>query len=113
MPYKRRERGKSEGYRVQPVLPRPFGRVGPWQTGSHSRSVAEKIEAYVKECAMSRPEVVDALVRGHFNLRDLWVAKLQSSDALDRVADLLRSASDPLLSAAAETYKRVATDARV
>lgn len=113
MAYKRRERGKNEGYRIQPVLPRPFGRVGPWQTGTHSRANAEKIEAYIKECAVFRPAVINGLLRGDFNLRELWIAKTESDEFNDRIGDLLRNASDPLLAEAAQIYGRIANDSRV
>jgi hypothetical protein len=79
------------------------------------RAVPEtgKIEAYIKECAVFRPAVISGLLRGDFSLRELWIAKTESDEFIDRVGDLLRSASDPLLSEAAQIYCLIAHDSRV
>ncbi|HET7234543.1 MAG TPA: hypothetical protein VFJ16_31310 [Longimicrobium sp.] len=110
--YLRRDR-PNEGYRIWPTLPRPFGRVGPWQTGTKNKRTAEAMENYVVEMAVTRPDVVECLVRGEFDLRELWIAKAQSSARVDRVGDLVLNSKDPMLSEAAERYAKVAKDGRV
>lgn len=109
--YRRKDR-PTEGFRVWPTLP-GFGRVGPWQTGLRQKRAADDVERWLAEQALSRPALIEGLIRGDFSLREVWVAKLRSTREHDRVEDLLRNASDPPLSAAAETYRGVAADARV
>ncbi|MFL6780824.1 MAG: hypothetical protein ACJ8FF_04020, partial [Sphingomicrobium sp.] len=57
--------------------------------------------------------MISGLLRGDFSLRELWIAKTESDEFNDRVRDLLRTASDPLLTEAAQIYGRIAKDSRV
>lgn len=103
--YKRKDR-PNEGYRIEPVLP-GYGRVGPWQTGFKTERQAKQVEAWVKEIALSRPDVIDALLRGDFTLRELWVAKLRGG-----VDEVMTNISDPSITAAVEAYKPLCRDER-
>lgn len=106
-PFKRPDRPR-EGYRVWPKLPPPWGRVGPWQTGFQNRRQADQVEAWIHELALTKPEVLDALVRRDFSLRAAWVAKLRGT--LD---DLVQGRTDPRISDAAVGFSSLTTDSRV
>lgn len=106
MVHKRKDR-PNEGYRVWLTLPQPWGEVGPWQTGLHRKRQAEDVQSWLRETAVTRPEVIDLLVSGRFNLRDVWVAKLRGT--LDA---LLLGLSDPLLKDAVEEYRKECKDGR-
>lgn len=96
------------GYHIRPSLPDPWGRVGPWQTGFNSKRQADTVEAWVQEMALTRPELIDALVRGDFSLRTAWVAKLRGT--LD---DLIRGITDPPVATVAEAFAETVKDGRV
>lgn len=103
--YKRRGR-PNEGYRIEPVLP-GYGRVGPWQTGFKTDRQAKQVEAWVKEVALSRPEIIDALLRGEFSLRELWVAKLRGG-----VDAIMLNITDASIADAVAAYKPLCADER-
>lgn len=94
------------GYRIRPTLPEPWGRVGPWATGFNSRRQADTVEAWLQEMALTRPEVVDALVEGRFKLRDAWVAKLRGT--LDEM--VLGLTDPPIATGVAEFLPNVKDD---
>lgn len=100
-PFKRHDR-PNEGYRIWPTLPRPWGRVGPWQTGMRSLREAERVEGWIRETAVLRPELVDALVDGRASLREAWIAKLRGEDYL---ADLIAGFEDQPLHNAIEAFR--------
>lgn len=107
--YRRRER-PSEGYRIEPTLPQPWGRVGPWATGMTSKRQAEAVEGWLHQIALERPEIIDGLVTGKFGkkgLQQVWIAKLRG-----RLDDVVMGLADPLLSAAAEEFRHITKDAR-
>lgn len=106
----RRKDRPSEGYRIEPTLPPPWGRVGPWQTGLRSKRQADAVEAWLRQIALERPEIIDALVEGRFGrkgLQTVWIAKLRG-----KLDDLMLGISDPLLSAAAAEMAETTEDAR-
>lgn len=107
MVHKRQDRPK-EGYRAWPTLP-GFGRVGPWQTGFTQRRQAEQVEAWLHQVALTQPEIIEALIRHDFTLRDAWVAKVRGGDHLDQ---LLLGRTDPPLAAAVERYRPLCADDR-
>lgn len=109
---KRKDR-PNEGYRVRITLPAPFGRVGPWQTGFTSRRQGQQVEAWLRQMALERPELIDALKRRDFDLRTAWVAKLRSTPERDVLGELLQGVTDPPLSAAATSLAEQVTDKRV
>lgn len=106
MVYRRKDRA-NEGYRVWITLPKPFGLVGPWQTGLTDKKQARLVESWLYDCAMSRPILVDALIAKRFSLRDAWIAKQRGT--LDA---LLLGINDPLLTDAVEAYKPHCEDER-
>lgn len=105
--FKRKDR-PDEGYRIWPTLPKPWGRVGPWQTGFRRQRQADEVEAWVREMALVKPQLIDALVTGRLQLRAAWIAKLQGT--LD---DLLLTLSDPPISEAAAAFSKITADERV
>ena len=109
----RRKDRPGEGYRIRPTLPAPWGRVGPWQTGFTSRRQADAVEAWVQEMALTRPALIDALIRGDFDLRTAWVAKLRSMPERDELGALLDGLTDPFLTAAAAGFAAAVKDDRV
>jgi hypothetical protein len=111
MPYRRKGKDQRRGFYTHVTLPK-FGRIRKW-TGISELRVARAMEAWLIEMAVSRPEVVEALVAGKVNLPRLWVAKIQSTPDRDRLAEVIREDQNQLLSAAAEEYLAVAQDARV
>lgn len=104
MAYKRRSR-PNEGYRVEPTLPQPWGRVGAWQTGFRNRRDAERVEAWLFEQARKNPILIDALVRGDFTLSEVWIADLRGT-----LQDLLDGIKDRRLEEAVEAYRLVCKD---
>ena len=107
MVYKRKDR-PDEGWRIYITLPKPWGRVGPWQTGIRHKKQAEQIESWLHEMARTRPEVIDWLVGGGRNrLQDAWVAKIRGT--LDM---LIGGVNDPLLTEAVEAYRPLCKDER-
>lgn len=110
--FRRRDRPK-EGYQIRPTLPPPWGRVGPWQTGFLNRRQAEQVEAWLKQVALERPDLIDALVRGDFSLRAAWVAKVRTTPQRDAIKELLEGLTDPPLAAAAAAFAESVTDDRV
>lgn len=104
--YRRKDR-PNEGYRIWPSLPEPWGRVGPWQTGLRSKRQADQVEAWIKEMALLRPDLIDALVAGRFSLRAAWIAKLRGT--LD---ELLAGVNDPPLADAVAEYRPLCKDER-
>lgn len=111
MPYRRKGKDQRRGFYTHVTLPK-FGRIRKW-TGISELRLARAMEAWLIEMAVSRPEVVEALVAGKVNLPRLWVAKQLSTPEKDLVAEVIREDRDQLLSAAAEEYAAVAQDARV
>ncbi len=93
--FKRKDR-PNEGYRIWPTLPKPWCRVGPWQTGFRTKRQADDVELWVLDLARTRPAIIDALVAGKFSLQDAWIARLRGT--LD---DMVRGISDPLIAEAA------------
>lgn len=106
--FKRYDR-PNEAYRIWPTLPEPWGRVGPWQTGLRSKREADRVEAWVKEMAFLRPNLIDALVEGRVSLRDAWIAKMRGADHLD---ELIAGHGDPVLKDAIKAYLPHCTDKR-
>lgn len=77
---------------VWPTLP-GFGRVGPWSTGVRSLRLAESVEAWLRDIAMSDPEIVRGIIAGSYSLSEAYVA------AKERRLEVLKErASDPPLS---------------
>src|SRR5262249_5833962 len=111
MPYRRKGKDQRRGFYTHVTLPK-FGRIRKW-TGVSELRVARAMEAWLIEMAVSRPEVVEALVAGKVNLPCLWVARVQSTPDRDRLAEVIREDQNQLLSAAAEEYLAIAQDARV
>lgn len=104
--YRRKNRPK-EGYRIEPVLPQPWGRVGPWQTGLHQMRQADAVESWLQEVARTRPELIDLIVTKRVRVMDAWVAKLRGT--LDA---LIAGVNDPLLTEAIESYRPLCRDER-
>lgn len=104
--YKRSDRPES-GYVISPTLPAPWHRVGPWQTGMSRKRDAERVEAWLKEMAITQPDVVDAIVEGDVKVMDAWVAHLRGT--LDQ---LVAGVGDPLLTEAVESYRPLCEDDR-
>lgn len=103
--YQRKGR-PNEGYRIEPVLP-GYGRVGPWQTGFRTKRQANQVEAWIKDVALARPEIIDALLRRDFTLRELWVAKLRGG-----VDAMMLNICDPSIEAAVRAYRPLCKDER-
>lgn len=104
--YRRKDR-KTSGYLISPVLPKPWGRVGPWQTGLHQKRQAEAVETWIQEIARTRPELVDMIESGQVRVMDAWVAKLRGT-----LEALIAGVNDPLLSEAVEKYRPHCKDER-
>lgn len=105
MVHKRKDR-PNEGYRVWIRLP-GFGEVGPWQTGLHKKAQAERVEAWLKEMALTRPEVIQGIVDGRYSLQEAWVAELRR-----RLDELVADINDPPLEQAVEEYRPHCEDPR-
>lgn len=86
-----------------------FGRVGPWSTGTDDRKTANRMEAWLREIVLTRPEVVEGIVDGHYSFRDAWVSKLRGDRVLD---SLVQGREDPPLSDAITRARKVVTDSR-
>lgn len=110
MVYRRRDRGDT--WYTRPKLPRPFGRVGPWSTGTSNKRTAESIEQMLHDVALERPAAIEALLEGRFALPDLYVAYRRSQKGDDHVGELVRHANDPKLTEAVKEYRPHCTDAR-
>jgi integrase len=106
--YRRKDRPR-EGYRVWITLPKPWGLVGPWQTGLKDKKQARAVESWLIEMSVSRPEIIDCLtaIPPVFSLRDVWIAKQRGT--LDA---LLLGINDPLLTDAVEAYRPHCKDGR-
>lgn len=98
MVHKRKGR-PNEGWRVWVTLP-GFGEVGPWQTGLHKKAQAARVEAWLKEAALTRPEIVRGIVDGRYSLQEAWVANLTG-----QVDQLLAGIHDPTLEKAVREYR--------
>lgn len=107
MVFRRKER-PGEPFRVWITLP-GFGRVGPWSTGFTSRRKAEQVEAWLREIALERPEVVEGILEGRYSLRSAWVARQRGEHFLD---ELVRGHEDPRLVDAVEAYRPHCRDPR-
>lgn len=105
--YRRSDRPHA-GYLIEPTLPKPWGRVGPWRTGMRRKDEAERVERWVRDLALTQPEAIDALVQGRIRLQEAWIAHLRGT--LD---DLIAGLGDPPLAAAADTFKELVEDERV
>jgi hypothetical protein len=110
MPYRRKGKDARRGLYTLVTLPK-FGKIRRW-TGINDIRVARAMEAWLLELAVSRPEVVEALVCGKVDLPNLWIAKALSTPDRDRITELLEGDQDLLLSAAAQVYVAVAKDER-
>lgn len=110
MPYRRRGKDQRRGLYTHVTLPK-FGLIRKW-TGVNDVRVARAMEAWLLDLAVSRPQVVQALVDNKVNLPCLWIAKIESTPERDGVAELLDQHQNQLLSAAAEEYATAAQDAR-
>lgn len=106
MVFRRKDR-PAEGFRVWVTLPKPWGRVGPWQTGMRDKRQAERVQAWLYEMALTEPKLIDALIEGRFSLRTAWVANLRG-----QVGQLVTGISDPLLVDAVTVYRRECDDLR-
>jgi integrase len=106
MVHRRKER-PAEGYRIHITVP-GHGTLGPWQTGFHRKRDAARVEAWLREMALTRPDVIDALARHDFSLRDGWTAYLRGT--LDR---LLAGLADPPLAEALDRLNDTTPDKRV
>lgn len=96
-------------YYTWPTLP-DFGRVGPWSTGTSNKRLADRMEAWLKESALTRPEIVEGIVEGSYTFRDAWVAKMRGQESLDRLVEKRRDAK---LADAIARARKVVTDKRV
>lgn len=105
MVHKRNDR-PNEGWRVWLTLP-GFGEVGPWQTGMHSKPSAKRVEAWVKETALMRPEVISGIVDGHYSLQEAWVAKQRG-----QLDELVANVHNPMLLEAVKEYRPKCKDSR-
>lgn len=86
-----------------------FGRyAAPWSTGARDKRTADRVEAYLLECAFTRPALVKGLWDKQYSLAQLWTANLQG-----RTDDLIRYAVDPLLHERIEAFRPTVSDKRV
>lgn len=103
----RRKDRPNEGFAIRITLPKPWGRVGPWQTGMFTKAKAMQVQAWLYDQAIARPLLVDGIVAHRFSLRDAWVAKQRGT--LDA---LIAGVNDPLLVDAVAEYREVCKDER-
>lgn len=103
----RKGNDRGQMWYTWPTLPH-FGRIGPLATGATTKAQSERIENWLKEAALERPQLIRGLLEKRYDLPELWVAK-----QLDQLDELLLQAKDPLLSAAATAFAEVSKDARV
>lgn len=103
MPYKRRNT-----YYVN-VSPAGYPhRVGPYSTRSRKKSVAQQMEATVRELAATgRHELLDALRDGEFTLPELHTAKVRGD-----LGELLETVEDPTLKKAVRDFLSAHDDSR-
>lgn len=103
-----RKHGRKKGpYYLWPTLP-GFGRVGPWSTGLRSKALAQSVEQWLREVAVSDPEVVRGILAGTYSLRDAYVAHKEG-----RLAALKAQASDPPLREVVGRFRSTVSDRRV
>lgn len=105
-PFRRKDR-PNEPWRIWVTLP-GLGRVGPWSSGTRDRRQARVIEQWLRELALTRPELIRGVVEGHYSLRDLWAAKVNGG--LD---GLLATLKDPPLAEVVGRFQGVTQDRRV
>jgi hypothetical protein len=74
----------------------------------HNKRDADRVEAWLKQMALDRPDLIDGLVGGRVDLRGAWIAKNQG-----RIDDLLLDARDPVLKAAVAAFWPAVADRRV
>jgi integrase len=72
-----------------PTLP-GFGRIGPWSTGATSKRLADSIEMWLRQLALTDPRAVKGIVDGAYTLREAYVAH-----GLGKLDDLRDAITDP------------------
>jgi integrase len=95
------------GFYCWPTLP-GIGRVGPWSTGASSKRLAESVDAWLRQVAMTEPEIVRGIVAKRYSLREAYVAHLEG-----RLGALKENMSDPPLTEAARRYEGTLSDRRL
>lgn len=100
-----KKKGRPTWY-VWPTLP-GFGRVGPWSTGSRTKALADAVEAWLLQTAISDPEAVRGIVEGHYGLVEAYVAWKER-----RLDELKQRRTDPLLAEVVEQYRPQVRDGR-
>lgn len=100
-----RKQGRSV-FVTWPTLP-GFGRVGPWSTGLKSKQLAQSVENWLEEVAVTDPAVVRGILAGHFDLREAYVAHKER-----RLGALKERATDPLLLDVIRRYEPKVNDRR-
>lgn len=101
-----RRKGRP-GIWIQPQLPKPWGRVGQWQTGARTMAQARQVEAWLQDMAVERPQVIDGILERRWSLREAWIAHRRG-----KLDELLSGATDPLLAEAIDAYRPVCRDDR-
>lgn len=104
MPF--RKPGRPHWY-VWRTLP-GIGRPGPWSTGTKDRRLAQRIEDFLVDTALSDPALVRGIVDGRYTLRELWVARLEG-----RLEHVRGMAQDPPLAERVEAFRPLAANRRV
>lgn len=104
-PFRKSDRPTGPWY-VWPSLP-GFGRVGPWSTGLSSKALAESVERWLKDIAVSDPAVVRGILEGHYSLREAYQAHQEK-----RLGALKEKARDPLIVDVIERFRAISTDRR-
>lgn len=104
MPFKKPGRPHWYVWRTLPGI----GRPGPWSTGTKDRRLAQRIEDFLVNAALSEPALVRGIMDGRYTLRELWVARLEGR--LDRMRGM---AQDPPLAERVEAFRPLAANRRV
>lgn len=103
-----RKGGRPKGpYYTWPTLT-GFGKVGPYSTGVRTKALAESVERWLRDAALSDPAAVRGIVEGHYSLREAYQASKEH-----RLQALVEQSRDPLLVEVIERYRAIATDRRV
>lgn len=109
MPFRKR-RPDGGHHRYWYIKPRitPFGRLGPWSTGTESKDVASQMEAMLRRLALTgQGRFIRMLLEGNFTVRDLWYHYAENT-----LSDLEAQQTDPLLQGRLKEFRDYVKDER-